>query len=153
VRLAVVEALKADPLVSSIVAGRVYVGVNERGGISRSLTGEAFTIDGDLLPSIVVKLGPRTPHERRTRDTAWAIQYLELWVYAETYEPIYRAIAAAKPVLDFTTSLEAVEDRVAWTETRWDGEPQGEQLDPNLTPARPVVMTRYAATVRELPPA
>lgn len=151
-RKAVVEALKADPRVAGIVAGRIYVGVNERGGISRSLTKEAFTQDGELLPSIVVKLGPRVPHEDRTRQTAWAIQFLELWVYAETYEPIYEAIAAAKPVLDFTTTLRPLEDAVAWTETRWDGEPQGEQLDPNLTPARPVVMTRYAATVRELPP-
>ncbi len=155
-RQAVVDALKGDQRVAALVGDRVYVGIGPMGGISRQLTPEAFTQpDGELLPSIVVKLGPCVAVEGRPMgpDALPATQFIELWVYHHTdYRVIYEVIRAAKAVLAVNASLRPVEDPVAWAQTRWDSEPFGEQIDPNLTPPAPVVMSRYAATVRELLP-
>lgn len=64
-RQAVINRLAADPAIDALVDGRIYGQIGDRGGISRNLTPEAFTVDGDLLLSLVVRMGVRVNDSER----------------------------------------------------------------------------------------
>jgi hypothetical protein len=147
VRAATIAALKASSEVTALVGTRVYPRQGLEGGISNQGTPEAFTAEGDLLPSIVVTLETRTAETTRggAPKRIKAIQVIALWVYqARGYDPLWEVVRRAKRVLHRTGPMEPVTDPVSWLDTDWASD-TAELVDQDLGAA--LIVSRYAALI------
>lgn len=158
-RQAIINRLLADATVTAVVDGRVYSRAGVAGGVSRERTPEAFTSDGEVLPSLVVVLGVRSNRSDTYRagsshDDVESVQTIDVWCLASTgpdpYAPIKQALIAVRKSLHGWRSPSAapVADTTvkAWTSTKWTDTSQ-ELHDAALD--APTMFTRFDALIRE----
>lgn len=147
-RQAIHQALIENAEVTALVGSRVYRDLGPLGQLSRQATPEAFEADGDLLLSIVIRMGPRVrPNDEPVGGAAQ--QEIQLWCYAErSWSDLQELARTVRGVLDGRSDLRALsEPTLNWHSTRWQSD-GGEALDQNLG-NRPVLVSTYAATIRE----
>lgn len=149
-RQAVIEALADDPAVAAVVGHRIYGREGPYGGVSRDRTPEAFTPDGDLLPSLVVVLEGRRSTERTNAlgpETLPAEQTIAVWALQhEGYDQIKTLIRAVRWRLHRDRLLRPVTDPVRWVQTLWSDD-SPETLDAAL--GVPAMVSRFRAVITE----
>lgn len=144
-RRAIVERLRADAAVQAVVAGRVYQRQGPYGGVSRDYTPDAFGPDGDLLPSLVVRMETRTVRpDRPGRDAIAANHVVAVFAVAQHgYQAQEDALRAVIACLDGLRGLQPLDDlHVRCAEIRWS-EDTGALLDPALQV--PMLASRFVA--------
>lgn len=133
-RPAVINALLASPEVTELVGTRVYGRQGLEGGVNSQDTPEAYTPEGELLPTIVVTLDPRTAERTRggAPATIRAHQLFSLWVYQQRgYDELWEIVRRGKRVLHRNRNLTPVKDPINWLDTDWDTD-TAELVDPDL---------------------
>ena len=151
-RAAVIARLLGTPAVTAIAGQRVYGRQGPYGGVSKEATPEAFTADGDLLPSVVVWLEGRAngaERDRQGRDTLTARQTIAVGLLEqEGYGHVGQLRRAVKAALhQAQPRLEALEeDGIKWADTAW-AEDSPELIDPALEV--PILIVRFVAVITE----
>lgn len=154
-RPAVIAALAADPAVAGIVGARVYGREGFTGGVSVEGTPEAFTADGDLLPSLVVWLELRRAIPGGGDAGGFLPAQQTIAVAALHQGPGYAELRALQRAVKRRLHgaqhrpgerLEAEDEPVRWTDIRWSDD-SAELLDPELQV--PMLIARFAAVIAE----
>lgn len=150
-RAAIVKRLRDDAAVQGIVGTRVFERQGPYGGVSRDETPEAFTPDGDLLPSLVVQMEVRSVRpDRPGRSAIAANQIIAVFAVAQRgYTQQEDALRAVTAALDGLRGLRPLRDtHVRCAEIRWS-EDTGALLDPALEV--PMLASRFVAATTFTP--
>lgn len=148
------ERLVAATTVTALVGARVYGRRGRLGGISPDLTPEAFTGDGEILPSLVVV--------EEVRDAAQAtkggppldihsVHSLAVWCYQHGgYDVVDDLLRAVRGVLHRHTPAGPLAGLV-WIDCRWDSDGP-DQVDPDIGLDACLRVARFNVTTREVAP-
>lgn len=148
-REAIIARLLADQAVAAIAGTRIFGCEGQYGGLSQEETPQAFNVDGDVLPSLVVQLETWAPRAGRQSQTVLEATYTVAVFAVEHHGRAHtRAVSqAVKASLHRLRGLAPMHDtHLNLVEiTSAGGIP--ETLDPAL--GCPMTVTRFAVATTE----